>query len=157
MKKLHSIALTAMLTFASCSSQQPSVEPTKLTTPIVKEEVYQKTAEATIVGRSYSPGFAVDKKVKVSYGNIILNENAHEHEIPIQLSQSERYFLFVEIGGKTVVKEVNKNMFRDTPDNTPVIVHYNETRLSTYQQSAELEKMSDELSNLEIISLELKK
>jgi hypothetical protein len=166
MDKIRKLSLAGFLCLAAagtsiigCNKQDnKSSVPSQidLNAPIIKIETLDKYKEAKVVGRSYSPGFSVSKKEKVEYG-WVMSEGHHEHEIPIQISQPERYFLFIEIDSKTFVREVDKNLFRDAPDNCLVMARYSEKREVTYKPGAEAEKISDDFGGLEIISLELKK
>ena len=145
--------------FLGCEERRsvPSqVIPVDPNAPIVKIENIEGYKEAMVVGRDYTPGFSVNKNVRVSYHKIFGEAN-HDHDVPIEVSQPERYFLFVELDNKTFTYEVDKTLFRDAPNNGPIIANYSEKRQVTYKHGAEAEKVNDEFNGLEIISLELKK
>ncbi len=66
--------------------------------------------------------------------------------------------MHVEIDNRIYVKEVNKGIFRDAKNNDLIIAHYVEKTKHTYKsKSAELEKISEEFNDLEILAIELKK
>ncbi|MDO8508924.1 MAG: hypothetical protein Q7S27_04535 [Nanoarchaeota archaeon] len=124
--------------------------------PTIKIESNELYTQARVVGRSYSPGFSVNKNVDVYHHSGF--ETSHGHTIPINISQPERYFLFVKINDRTIVKEVEKELFRDAKDNQFLIARYTLETISTYKpNSPEAEKIKEEFHDIEINSLELPK
>ncbi|MDD5193089.1 MAG: hypothetical protein PHF67_00730 [Candidatus Nanoarchaeia archaeon] len=127
---------------------EPSFNPNAT---IVKTESVDGASEARVIGRSYSPGFEIKKEVEISYGYF---KNHHSHKVPIEVSQPERFFLYIRINDGTYIKEVNKKEFRDIGE--VVKIRYVEKRDVTYKTGAELEKIADELTSIDILSIEPK-
>ena len=153
--KISSLLGIALTVLAGCDSKKPET-PVDPNAPIIKIESHEDYKEVQITGRSYTPGFNIDQKVNVSYGTPIFDDAAHEHEIPIQISQPDKYFLHIEIDNRTFVKEVTPEKFRDA--GKTAMVKYVEKRRAAYKPNVpESEKLSDDFNGLEILSLELKK
>jgi hypothetical protein len=140
---------------AGCKDSEtpkPTADPNA---PIVKIDSFEDHKEVPITGRTYSPGFTIDKKVNVSYGTPLLNDAHHDHDIPINLVQPDRFYLHLGINGRTIIYQVTPEQFRDAKESA--MVKYVEKRKSTFKANVpESERLSEEFSGIEVIGFELK-
>jgi hypothetical protein len=139
------------------NSKEIKQSQTKPKTAVTKVESFEGYKECNITGRSYSPSLRIDRTVHVSYGTRFLDGGAHSHDVPIEIFEPEKFYLFVEIDERTFVREVDRTTFRRAKTNGTAMVKYIERKKTIYKAgSAEAEKLDEKFSDLEIISLELK-
>ncbi|MFA5857277.1 MAG: hypothetical protein WC867_07985 [Candidatus Pacearchaeota archaeon] len=141
--------------FTGCSRKQEEPKYVDPNAPIVEIKSLEGYKEARVVGKDYTPALKIKQTVEVSTD--FFSDSNHSHEIPIDITQSEKYFLFVEIDNRTFVKEVDPYLFREAPNNGLVMVRYTEKRELTFKPGAELEKIADNFDSLIIQDIELKK
>jgi hypothetical protein len=154
---LLGLVLTGASMFGCSKQGEINVPQKDPNAPIVKIETKEGYKEARVVGRNYYPGLHIKKNIHVSYGIPVIEDSAHSHDIPIEIDEPEKYFLFIELDNRTFVKEVNNTLYRDAPNNSIIMAKYKEKREVSYKPNvAETEIIEDKFSDLEILSLELK-